>query len=271
MLSDGVWPIEVKMFSDPASAADRLAASYLPKDLAPTSVNEWLVNTGDKLVLVDTGASTLAPSLGRLPRSLAAAMVDPAAVDSIILTHMHPDHAGGLLTPDKKVLFPSATVHVNDVELAFWMSADNYGKAPADLKFVFDYVRAAMKPYLDSGRVATYKDGATLLPGINAIAAPGHTVGHTMMLLSSQGKELLLWGDIVHSAALQFAEPERTIYFDTDQAMAAASRKKVFDMAVSEKLLIAGAHLPFPGLGHVAKATIGYTYLPSPWSEELAI
>jgi glyoxylase-like metal-dependent hydrolase (beta-lactamase superfamily II) len=198
-------------------------------------------------------------------------MVEAASVDNVILTHMHPDHAGGLLTPDKKVLFPNASVHVNEVELAFWSSDEIYGKAPPDFKFVFDYVRTAIKPYKDAGKIVTYKDGATFLPGISAITAPGHTVGHTMIHLSSQGKELLLWGDIVHSAALQFADPDRSISFDTDQAMAIAARKKVFDMVVSDRLMVAGAHLPFPGLGHVAKASAGYAYLPAPWSEELAM
>jgi glyoxylase-like metal-dependent hydrolase (beta-lactamase superfamily II) len=94
-------------------------------------------------------------------------------------------------------------------------------------------------------------------------------MGHTMIRLSSQGKDLLLWGDIVHSAALQFPEPERSIAFDTDQAMAIASRKKVFDMAAADKLMIAGAHLPFPGLGHVAKASTGYAYVPSQWGTDL--
>jgi glyoxylase-like metal-dependent hydrolase (beta-lactamase superfamily II) len=129
--------------------------------------------------------------------------------------------------------------------------------------------RAAMKPYADAGKVTMMKDGAQLGPGMTALAAPGHTVGHTMVRVSSQGNDLLLWGDIVHNAALQFAEPDRAIAFDTDQPMAIASRKKVFDMVATDRLMIAGAHLPFPGVGHVAKAAVGYAYIPVEWRADL--
>jgi glyoxylase-like metal-dependent hydrolase (beta-lactamase superfamily II) len=114
-----------------------------------------------------------------------------------------------------------------------------------------------------------FKDGNEVMPGISAILAPGHTVGHTMLRLSSRGSDLLIWGDIVHNAALQFPEPDRAISFDTDQAMAISSRQRVFDMVATDRLMIAGAHLPFPGLGHVAKASAGYTYVPTPWNENL--
>jgi len=114
-----------------------------------------------------------------------------------------------------------------------------------------------------------HKDGTTFAVGIIAVAAPGHTVGHTMVRISSAGSELLLWGDIVHNAALQFPEPDRSIVFDHDPAMAIASREKVFDMVASDRLLFAGSHLPFPGLGHAAKASSGYTYVPLPHSEHL--
>jgi glyoxylase-like metal-dependent hydrolase (beta-lactamase superfamily II) len=113
------------------------------------------------------------------------------------------------------------------------------------------------------------KDGNEVMPGIGAILAPGHTVGHTMLHLSSRGSDLLVWGDIVHNAALQFPEPDRALSFDTHQAMAISSRRHVFDMVTTDRLMIAGAHLPFPGLGHVAKASAGYTYVPTPWNEDL--
>ena len=271
VLSDGWLPIETKMYSgDQAGAEKLLGNAFLSKEATPTAVNEWLVNTGDRLVLVDTGTSNVfAPTLGRMPKSLAAAGVDPAAVDVVILTHMHPDHAAGLLTTDKKIAFPNAIVHVSADEYGFWTSEENYGKAPDGVKPFFDIARAAVKPYADAGKMQTYKDGATILPGIATLAAPGHTMGHTMLRLSSGGTELLLWGDIVHNAALQFAEPDRAIAFDTDQAMAVATRKKVLDMVTNDRLTIAGAHLPFPGLGHVAKASTGYSYLPLQWGEDL--
>jgi glyoxylase-like metal-dependent hydrolase (beta-lactamase superfamily II) len=271
VLSDGWLPVEAKVFSgDPATAAKLLEASFLPTDAIPTSVNEWLVNTGDKLVLVDTGTSNLfGPTLGRLAKHLAAAGIEPSAVDTIILSHMHPDHANGLLTPDKKVAFPNASVHVHETELDFWTSAELAGRAPDDFKPFFEMARSAIKPYAEAGKVTTFKDGGEVGNGVAMVAAPGHTVGHSMVRVSSQGRALLLWGDIVHNAALQFPEPDRALTFDTDQAMAIASRKRVFDMAANERLAIAGSHLPFPGIGHVAKAATAYAYVPIEWGADL--
>ena len=271
ILSDGSFPLEAKIISgDAASAAKVLEGAFLPKDVVPTSVNEWLVNTGDKLVLVDTGTSNLfGPTLGRMAKNLAAAGIDPGAVDTVILTHMHPDHLGGLLTLDKQIAFPNAGVLVNDADYRFWTSEEIAAKAPDDFKPFFKMASAAIKLYVDAGKITFFKDGAELAPGMTAIAAPGHTVGHSMVRVSSQGTDLLLWGDIVHNAALQFADPDRALIFDTDQPMAIASRKKVFDMVSADRLTIAGAHLPFPGVGHVAKAAVGYAYVPTPWGADL--
>ena len=271
VLNDGSLPIETKLFSgSPEGAAKLLEGRFLSKDATPTAVNEWLVNAGDKLILVDTGTSNLfGPGLGRMAKNLAAAGVDPAAVDMVILTHLHPDHAAGLLTADKKIAFANATVHVSEAEYAFWTSTEIYAKAPDDFKPFFDMARNSIKPYADAGKVERFKDRTEFAPGIVASAAPGHTMGHTMVRLSSGPGELLLWGDIVHNAALQFPEPDRAISFDTDQAMAIANRKRVFDMAATDRLLIAGSHLPFPGLGHVAKASSGYAYVPVEWGADL--
>ena len=271
VLSDGWIPLETKLFSGDADGATKLLErAFLPKDATPTAVNEWLVNTGDKMVLVDTGTSNVyAPTLGRMAKHFAAAGVDPAAVDAVILTHLHPDHAAGLLTTEKKIAFPNASVHVHEAEYGFWTSPDVRGQAPAEFKPFFDIAQAAIKPYVDAGKVTMFKNNSELFPGISLMMAPGHTVGHTMVRVSSQGGELLLWGDIVHNAAIQFPQPDRALVFDTDQAMAIASRKAVFDMATNDRLMIAGAHLPFPGLGHVVKTSSGYAYVPVPWHEDL--
>jgi len=271
VLSDGWIPLQTKLFSgDSEGATKLLERAFLAKDATPTSVNAWLVNTGDRLVLVDTGTSNVfAPTLGRMAKHFAEAGVDPAAVDAVILTHLHPDHAGGLLTTEKKIAFPNASVHVHEAEYGFWTSPDVRGQAPAELKSFFDIAQAAIKPYVDAGKVRMFKNNSELFPGISLMMAPGHTVGHTMVRVSSNGGELLLWGDIVHNAAIQFPQPERALVFDTDQAMAIASRKAVYDMVANDRLMIAGAHLPFPGLGHVAKTSSGYAYVPVPWREDL--
>jgi glyoxylase-like metal-dependent hydrolase (beta-lactamase superfamily II) len=275
VLNDGWAPLKTELWSgDPAGAEKLLHAAYQPTgmtDIQPTAVNEWLINTGDKLILVDTGTSNVfAPSLGRLPKSLAAAGVNPADIDAVVITHIHPDHASGLLTTDKKIAFPNATVHVNGEEFAWWTEGDI--KVPDAKPFWKDFAmlgRAAFKPYADAGKVKTFKDGSEIAPGITTISAPGHTVGHTMVRLAPTGGQLLLWTDIVHNATLQFPEPDRAIAFDLDTAMAIATRKKVMDMAATDRLMIAGTHLPFPGIGHVAKAGTGYAYLPIAWNTDL--
>jgi glyoxylase-like metal-dependent hydrolase (beta-lactamase superfamily II) len=271
VLNDGWLPIESKNYSgDPAGAAKLLQAAFLP-DATPTPVNQWLVNTGDKLVLVDTGTSNVfAPTLGRTLKSLAAAGVDPAAIDAVVITHIHPDHAAGLLTPDKKVAFPNASVHVNADEHAFWLEGEiKVPDAKPFWKGFAELGRAAFKPYADAGKVHTFKDGAELIPGITAVHAPGHTIGHSMVRLHPTGGEILLWGDIVHNAALQFPEPDRSIAFDFEPPTAIATRKKVFDMTATDRLMVAGTHIAFPGIGHVAKAGTGYAWVPVAWNPDL--
>jgi len=275
VLNDGWAPLETKIWSGDAAGAEKLLrAAFLPtgqSDIQKTTVNEWLINTGDKLVLIDTGTSNVfAPSLGRMPKNLAAAGVNPADVDDIVITHIHPDHAAGLLTVDKKVAFPNAVVHVNAEEYAWWIEGEI--KVPDQKPFWKGFAevgRAALKPYADAGKVKTFKDGAEIAPGITTVSAPGHTVGHTMVRIAPSGGHALFWTDIVHNAALQFPEPERAIAFDLDTQQAIATRKKVMDMAATDRLLIAGTHIAFPGIGHVEKSGNGYAFVPIPWSADL--
>jgi glyoxylase-like metal-dependent hydrolase (beta-lactamase superfamily II) len=270
VLSDGNLPFDADLFSgDKERAGQLLDNAFFPRK-ATTSVNAWLVNTGQKLVLVDTGGSThFGPTLGKLPKHLADAGVSPDQIDVIVITHMHPDHVPGLISADKKMLFKNAVVHVGNEEYAFWTSEEVYNKVPADVKGFFDIARMSIKPYADAGKLQTYKDNENIVPGFTTLSAPGHTPGHSMVHVSSDGSDLLLWGDIVHNAILQFPEPERSITYDADPAMAIASRKRVFDMAATDRLLFAGAHLPFPGLGRAAKAQNGYTYVPMPYVEHI--
>ncbi|HEX3935895.1 MAG TPA: MBL fold metallo-hydrolase [Xanthobacteraceae bacterium] len=270
IVNDGGLALPAGVYSgDPAGAEKLLNDAHLDKDNIPTHVNTWLINTGSRLVLVDTGGGTgFAPTLGRLPKNLAAAGVDPNAIDTVVLTHMHPDHIPGLLAADGKMMFESAVVHVNGDEYAFWTSDEIRGKAPDEFKGFFDMARAAIKPYADAGKVMMHKDGTQFAPGVTAAAAPGHTVGHTMVRVSSAGDDLLIWGDIVHTAALQFPEPERSVGFDNNPELAIANRKKVFDMVATDRLLFTGAHLPFPALGRATKAASGgYVYVPVHYAE----
>jgi glyoxylase-like metal-dependent hydrolase (beta-lactamase superfamily II) len=270
VLSDGGLTLDATMFAgDEAGAEKLLTAHHLPKVGISTPVNTWLINTGSKLILVDTGGGkNFAPTLGLLPQNMAAAGVDPAAVDAVVITHPHPDHIPGLLTADGKMLFPNAVLNVNAEDHAFWTSDEIRGKAPEEFRGFFDMAKAAIKPYADAGKLQTYKDGTQFAPGVTSVFTPGHTVGHSMVRVSSGNGDFLIWGDIVHCAALQFADPARSVAFDTDAAQALANRRRVLDMVATDRLLFSGGHLPFPGVGHASKAGTGYVYVPAHFIEE---
>ena len=274
VLNDGSAALPTKYFSGDADGAVKLLQNaFAPStEVAPTTFNAWLINTGDKLILVDTGYSNaIGPKAGHLPKTLAAAGVNPADIDAVVITHVHPDHCLGLLTPDKQIAFPNATVHVNGDEYVWWLEGDvKIPEGKPFFKDLFEGGRAAFKPYIEAKKVQTFKDGAELAPGVVAVLAAGHTVGHTMVRIApSGGDQLLIWTDIVHSTALQFPEPERGIAFDFDPPKAIATRKKVMDMAATDRMLIAGTHIGFPGVGHVAKAGTGYAFVPLSWNASL--
>lgn len=265
-LYDGYIELDAKLLKG-ASQRDiqrLLARRFRAGDTLQTAVNTYLVNTGDKLVLIDTGAAKqFGPSLGFVIDHLKAAGYQPAQIDAVLLTHLHGDHVNGLLDADGKPAFPNATVYASRADADFWLPAEALAKAPQEAKPFFQMAQSATAPYRESGKWQTFDDGAQLLAGISAVAAPGHTPGHSAFLIASGGQQLLVWGDIVHSAATQFENPEITIEFDVDRKLASATRQKLFARAVREKLLVAGMHLPFPGLGHVRRETKGsYEWVP---------
>ncbi|HJU49114.1 MAG TPA: MBL fold metallo-hydrolase [Pseudogulbenkiania sp.] len=228
-----------------------------------TAVNGYLVHTGSRLVLVDTGAARcFGPALGNLINNLHAAGYEPADVDAVLLTHLHPDHACGLATAEGKAAFPNAEVYVARAEARYWLDETRAAKAPQDSQPIFKMARESVAPYLAANRLKTYGNGETLLPGVTAVPAPGHTPGHSGYLFSSKGQNLLLWGDIVHSYATQFARPDIAIEFDVDSQQAVATRKKLFADAARNQLWVGGAHLPFPGLGHVRAERSRYAWVP---------
>ena len=267
-LNDGMIDLPVKIFvgADPIEAGKLLTGRSLPGDKSPTAVNAFIVNTGDKLVLIDSGTGNLmGPTLGRFAANLAAFGIDPASVDVVAMTHLHPDHFGGLLNAEAKIAFPKAQFVVCEADTKFWLDEAIAAKAPADSRMFFDTARANVSPYIAAGNVRFIADGQEVVGGITAHAAPGHTPGHTMYRVTSNGDTLLIWGDIIHSYAMQFEHPEWAIAFDIDTNQAIATRRKVFDMTATDKLTVAGAHLPFPGIGHVETAGTAYRYEPLFW------
>lgn len=263
-LFDGTIDLEPKKLLTNTTQAQvgKLLDRSFEKDLVPTSVNAYLVNTGSKLVLIDSGAGSLfGPTLGNLRNNLLAAGYKPEQVDDVLITHMHGDHVGGLIT-DGKLAFPNATVHAGQEDADFWLSKANLEKASAEMKGFFQGAMASMNPYVEAGKFKPLKGDTELAPGIKAVPAHGHTPGHNVYVLESKGQKLMLWGDLMHVAAVQFVEPQVTISFDVDSKPAAVERKKAYADAAKGRYLVGSAHLPFPGLGHIRAEGKSYVWVP---------
>lgn len=266
VLSDGTAPRDVdKIMSKPEQIRRSLTRNHqsLPIEI---SINAFLINTGAKLILIDTGAGELfSPhSGGRLVANLRAAEYQPEQIDAVLLTHIHADHSGGLSIGGQRV-FPNALVYVDKHDSEFWLSAAAEATAPAD-KRILQQSHATIDAYVSAGKLHPFDGPTELFPGIRALPAPGHTPGHTAYMVESRGQRLLLWGDIVHVAEVQFADPDITIEYDVDRKAAVASRKKLLADAAEQGYLIGGAHISFPGLGHVCADTEGYSWIPVPYS-----
>ena len=267
-LSDGTVTLPVdKLLSNvkPATIEQLLAKSYL-KAPVETSVNGYLVNTGSKLVLIDTGAAGLfGPTLGKLVANLKASGYTPEQVDEVYITHMHPDHVGGLVEGGKPV-FPNATVRADTREGGYWLNVANMDKAPADATGFFQGAMASLNPYVAAGKLRPFDGETQLVPGIRAVPAIGHTPGHTIYVVESDGNKLVVWGDLMHVAAVQFAMPSVTIAFDTDPKAAAPMRMKNYADAAQKGYYAAIAHVSFPGIGKLRADGKGYDWLPVNYS-----
>jgi glyoxylase-like metal-dependent hydrolase (beta-lactamase superfamily II) len=226
------------------------------------SVNTFLVQSGGRTALIDTGSGdSMGPTLGQLPRALAAVGVTPEEIDTVLLTHMHPDHSNGLSDAAGRRLFPNAEVVLHENEIPHWFDDAAMARAIESQRIrYFGQARAQIAPYRRD-RVREFRDGE-VFPGVTAIPIPGHTPGHTAFLIASGNESLLVWGDTVHIPELQVPRPETTMMFDTDPDAAAKSRVRVFDMVVTENLPVAGMHLHFPGFARMTKHAGTFTLVP---------
>ena len=266
-LYDGYVSLDASLLkgATPQDIDTLLSNAFVPRDGngVQTAVNAFLVNTGSNLVLVDAGAANcFGPTLGAIEQNLRAAGYDAAKVDTVLLTHLHGDHVCGIAN-GANMAFPNATVYVNQDEANFWLDPDNAAKAPDTFKPFFKVAQDAVAPYVAAGKLKYFNGGDTLLPGVKAVPLVGHTAGHGGYLLSSGEEQLLIWGDVIHSHAVQFARPEVAIDFDSDPKRAIESRKQVLTDTASKKIWVGGAHLPFPGIGHVRQADTGYQWVPT--------
>ena len=234
-----------------------------------TAVNCFLIYSAGRLALVETGCGKLMQaSGGQLLANLKAAGVDPGAIEAVLLTHMHPDHSAGLtdLATGKKH-FPNAELVMHENEPKHWFDdvAMNRGNDREKTLF-FKAGREQVQPYRKQWRL--FQQGE-VFPGVTAMPFPGHTPGHTGYLVASGGTQMLIWGDIVHVPEVQTARPEVCMVFDSDAAQAEATRRRVFDMVVSDKLLVTGMHLHFPGFARLVKNGTGYRLIPAAWEQGL--
>lgn len=226
------------------------------------SINAFLINTGSKLVLIDAGAGSLyGHCCGRLQQNLRAAGYKPEQVDLVLLTHLHKDHAGGIAA-DGKMAFPNATVRVSKQEADYWLGAGNKAKAPEFLSTFFDAAVSSVQPYQAAKQFVTFDGEGEMAPGIQAFRTPGHTPGHSSYAVTSRGKTLVVWGDIVHVASLQFRELGATVKYDSSATNAKASRHDLFEKVAKNRALVAAAHIPFPGLGHIRKKDGTFDWVP---------
>lgn len=262
-LSDGTVDLPVdKLLHEPAEKTRKLLSDAHLSVPLETSVNAYLVNTGDKLILIDTGAGALfGPTLGKLVANLKASGYKPEDIDDICITHMHPDHVGGLVA-NGAVVFANAVIHADKRDSDFWLSDANLEKAPADGKDFFKGAMASLKPYVVSGKYQSFDGRVEVAPGISGFPSYGHTPGHTSYSVESKGQKLIVVGDLIHVAAVQFGMPGVTIAFDSDPKAAARSRASVFGSVARDGTLIAAAHLSFPGIGRLQTAGKGYAWMP---------
>jgi glyoxylase-like metal-dependent hydrolase (beta-lactamase superfamily II) len=267
-LSDGTVALPVDQLltrTTPAQVKKMLARSHLESPLE-TSVNGYLINTGSKLVLVDTGAGvTMGPGVGGLRANLAAAGYKPEQVDEIYITHMHGDHIGGLLDGANRA-FPNATLRIDKRDVDYWGSEANMNAAPAEFRDFFKPAIAVVKAYGEAGKLKPFEGSTALVPGVRAIANYGHTPGHTIYSIESKNEKLVLWGDLMHVAAVQFEDPGVTIQFDSDNAAALKQRQDAFADAAKNGYLVGAAHLAFPGIGRLRAAEKGYVFVPLNYS-----
>lgn len=241
-----------------------------------SNVNCFLLDAGARRVLMDTGAGAFFGARGgHLPGNLRAAGHPPERIGHVLLSHLHPDHALGLVDAAGARVFPNAGVHVSAPELDYWTSDATFAAAPEGRRAGLLALRKALAPYKDSGRLHTFAPGAAPLPelpSITSVDLPGHTPGHCGFRVASGGAALLFWADIIHSTPVQFARPEVSIDFDVDQKAAVGTRLRLLPQVAAEGCWVAGSHLPFPGLGRVRARNGGkggYAWLPVHYADGL--
>jgi glyoxylase-like metal-dependent hydrolase (beta-lactamase superfamily II) len=250
--------------ADGATVNRALAAAFLPPSVLPVTFTVLLVNTGSKLILIDAGtAGQIADTAGSMMANLAAAGVEPGAIDTVVISHFHPDHIDGLKTKDGTKVFANAEILVPEPEWTYWMDDAEMTKAPDRIKV---YFRNARRIFGDIAKeVRRFKPGAEVAPGIVSIPAFGHTPGHCAFAIASRNQSMLAMSDTVRNPYLFARHPEWQPLFDMDGPLAVKTRKQMLDRAAADRMLVEAYHFPFPACGHIARRGKGYELVPVTW------
>jgi glyoxylase-like metal-dependent hydrolase (beta-lactamase superfamily II) len=220
-------------------------------------VNNFVFARGDSTIMIDAGAgNTMQPTLGKLPENLRAGGIDPLSITHILLTHIHPDHANGLVDDAGQPHYPNAEILVHETEMDFWLGDSLPGESELT-KRMHARARIDLKPYMS--RIRRMRDGEEYL-GCGVVLAAGHSPGHTVWRIDGGGEAFISWGDLIHLSAIQISHPDTPLTYDLDPEKARLARKRVLDMAANERLMVAGAHINAPGFGHVVRKGSSFAF-----------
>lgn len=260
-LVDGYDELPVAVVVNIDEAGAKALAKLSPDGLLHPVFNAYLVETGDRRLLIDAGAGVhMGPNAGKMLANLAEAGVAPDDIDAIILTHCHPDHILGIVDEDWNAVFPNAELVVPELDEQFWLRSDPSKIENEYQRLETERAQKAAAPY--GGRTRTI-GGGEVAPGITMVPLPGHTPGHSGYMVERGGKKLFLWGDIVHFPTFQSAQPDASLLFDVDLPLARKTRKQTFERVITDGLEVGGGHLLAPGFARVERAGTVYRIVPS--------
>ncbi len=266
VVSDGALPLgppgDAFLGLTPEEIRRQLTDNFLPPNTVTLEQNILVLNTGKQVVLFDTGMGILknfGPTTGQLMKTLAQAGIPASAVDAVVMTHAHIDHCGGIMSMNNTRNFPNARLYIAQADYDYW--TDPAKVSAPGLKDFLAQARRNLVPNRD--RIVFVKDGQEIIPGIHAISAPGHTVGHTIFMIDSDGQQLCFIGDLTHHQTLLLEKPLTEFAYDTDPKQSAQSRVKFLTMLAANRIPLLAYHFPWPGIGHVAKLGDGFRYFPA--------
>ena len=249
-----------------------LAESFMDPNVFIGPYNPIVINTGSRMIAVDMGtgeANYRATNgvAGQLLTNMAAAGIDPKAIDTVLISHYHGDHINGLLKADNSLAFPNAEVLVPAPEHKYWTDAGEESRSPTPrIADNFKNVRRVMSNAEVAKRLRTYEWDKDVIPGVLAVGTPGHTPGHTSHIVTSGTSKVYVQADVTHAPFLFARHPGWHAFYDHEPVLAEATRRKVYDMLAAEKMTVQGFHYPFPSVAHVEKTATGYLEIPMPWN-----